>query len=100
MIVASAQAKDLGRAEKWMGMMQEAAAATKNNSNSAKPQDDQKKQQPQQTPSGGKREFAGAGGSVETNVVSYNTLISACIKTGNVGRAEDLVRKMMREGPR
>jgi len=32
-------------------------------------------------------------------VVSFNTLISACIKTGNVNRAKELVRKTMLEGP-
>jgi pentatricopeptide repeat protein len=32
-------------------------------------------------------------------VVSFNTLISACILTGNVNRAKELVRKTMLEGP-
>ena len=35
---------------------------------------------------------------LDTNVVSFNTLISACIKTGNVNRARELVRKIMMEG--
>jgi pentatricopeptide repeat protein len=34
-----------------------------------------------------------------TNLVSFNTRISACMKTGNINRARELVRKMMLEGP-
>jgi pentatricopeptide repeat protein len=35
---------------------------------------------------------------LDTNVVSFNTLISACIETGNVNRARELVQKILMEG--